>query len=72
MTALIQFWETPGAGLQSPLFLCEVTVSEVSKSETHGGSDGLSGASKPEFAKVEPGYDSPDTVLEDAWGRVCQ
>ena len=52
--------------------LCEVTTSEVSKRETHGGCDGPSGASKPEFAKIEPGYDSPDTVLEDAWGRVCQ
>ena len=63
MIALIQFWEKPEAGFQSPLFLCEVTVSGVSKSETHGGSDGPTGASKPEFAKVEPGYDSSDTVL---------
>ena len=54
--------------------LCEVTTSKVkvSKRETHGGCDGSSGAPKPEFAKIEPGYDSPDTVLENAWGRVCQ
>ena len=33
---------------------------------------GVDGSLNTGFAKVEPGYDSSDTVLEEVWGRVCQ